>query len=308
MGYQQNKISYLSLTLMDQKERLSVFRININDKFKKQFLGVRRYMTKKVKRMENGLSYVKKPKSYSDVNKNSRKYSIGDILHQRYSNRPFQLIGFGNYNVQGLKNGKWVEQSENFQRFDVYVNYEGRYKNGRKVGQWDIKLENDYIFYKLVMELMMNKDLKTAFGSNQVIIIGNFNNLLQQQIQKRGHLLWRILKRQRNLKMGNLLQKLGGGLYSDSGVKNGYCIELYESFWSWNEVIYKFHNMYFYLSKFLSCGGTYDDQNLKNGNWDDQFDRFYRNQGYKILYCYLINGRNKLMQQQRKFENRTKNM
>lgn len=23
----------------------------------------------------------------------------------------------------------------------------------------------------------------------------------------------------------------GGGLYSDSGVKNGYCIELYESFW-----------------------------------------------------------------------------
>ncbi|CAD8182680.1 unnamed protein product [Paramecium pentaurelia] len=275
---------YLPQSQWMQKQRQSVFRINLNDKQKKQFLGVKRYMTKKVERMENGLSYViileETQIIYCGEYKNGRKYGIWDILHQRYSNRPFQLIGFGTYNVSGLKNGKWVEQSENFQRMIIFLKKcinifliailsgFGSYdEQGLKNGIW-LELSDNYWKFK-----------------REVTYYGKY-----QKDKKIGK--WEISFKNCN----NPFEMIGGGLYSDSGVKNGYWIEKYESFWSWNEVIYQglFQNgkqigrwdLQFRSSIKNDGGGTYDDQNLKNGSWVDQFERFYMNQGYKVLYCH----------------------
>ncbi|CAD8072407.1 unnamed protein product [Paramecium primaurelia] len=54
-----------------------------------------------------------------------------------------QIIGGGSYNEQGQRNGKWIELSEGFYNYSQ-ITYKGEYKNGKKVGNWDIFWQKDF--------------------------------------------------------------------------------------------------------------------------------------------------------------------
>ncbi|CAD8100615.1 unnamed protein product [Paramecium primaurelia] len=52
------------------------------------------------------------------------------------------IIGGGTYNEAGVKVGKWVDLNAKF--WDAkQLTYSGEYKNGKKVGQWDIEYRQD---------------------------------------------------------------------------------------------------------------------------------------------------------------------
>ncbi|CAD8123720.1 unnamed protein product [Paramecium sonneborni] len=54
------------------------------------------------------------------------------------------IIDGGLYNEQGQRNGKWTELSDKFWDCSQII-YHGEYKNGNKVGRWDIYFENKLI-------------------------------------------------------------------------------------------------------------------------------------------------------------------
>ncbi|CAD8198006.1 unnamed protein product [Paramecium octaurelia] len=56
---------------------------------------------------------------------------------ERGENKVFEKIGGGSYdeNVEGQKNGQWIDLSEDFYDRNQYI-YDGSYNNGRKVGIW----------------------------------------------------------------------------------------------------------------------------------------------------------------------------
>ncbi|CAD8215312.1 unnamed protein product [Paramecium octaurelia] len=55
-----------------------------------------------------------------------------------------QVIGGGDYNQEGKKNGQWIDLHENFNN-NCVVTYSGIYSNGVKQGRWDITYQNNVI-------------------------------------------------------------------------------------------------------------------------------------------------------------------
>ncbi|CAD8086050.1 unnamed protein product [Paramecium primaurelia] len=95
--------------------------------------------------------------------KNGKKISIWDILYRIYGKEHFKSIGFGSYDEGGNGNkiGKWIESSDEF-KWGQEVTYHGLYKNGKKVGRWDI-LAVDHTM-KEVMALKLESGLSQMMG------------------------------------------------------------------------------------------------------------------------------------------------
>ncbi|CAD8214783.1 unnamed protein product [Paramecium pentaurelia] len=63
-------------------------------------------------------------------------------------------IGEGSYNEFAVKNGKWIELSDTFWKYQSQVTLHGEYKKGTKVGQWDIyyqEVGNSIYMYQLIV-------------------------------------------------------------------------------------------------------------------------------------------------------------
>ncbi|CAD8198811.1 unnamed protein product [Paramecium pentaurelia] len=81
---------------------------------------------------------------YKGQYNNGKKVGIWDIQYRYDVDKPFITIGGGQYDEAGdqLKLGNWVDISDNF-NYDSQVTYKGQYKNGKKVGRWDIQYRYD---------------------------------------------------------------------------------------------------------------------------------------------------------------------
>ncbi|CAD8195692.1 unnamed protein product [Paramecium octaurelia] len=77
--------------------------------------------------------------TYNGQYKSGKKVGRWDIMFRDDSNYPFQLVGGGSYYLicEGFKLGKWIELSEGFDNHSQVI-YIGEYKNGKKVGRWDV--------------------------------------------------------------------------------------------------------------------------------------------------------------------------
>ncbi|CAD8042897.1 unnamed protein product [Paramecium primaurelia] len=71
--------------------------------------------------------------------KNGKKIGRWNIFFRKQFDDEYKLIGGGQYDTEGngIKSGEWVEQIENF-KWDSQVTYQGNYKNGKKIGRWNI--------------------------------------------------------------------------------------------------------------------------------------------------------------------------
>ncbi|CAD8116461.1 unnamed protein product [Paramecium primaurelia] len=70
--------------------------------------------------------------------KNGKKIGKWDIFCRNDKRKPFKQIGGGSYDIDGMKIGRWVDFSDEFY-METQVTYNGEYKNGKKIGKWDIK-------------------------------------------------------------------------------------------------------------------------------------------------------------------------
>ncbi|CAD8074312.1 unnamed protein product [Paramecium sonneborni] len=101
--------------------------------------------------LDEGFSNQKQVTYIGEYDKNGMKIGRWDIMYKwrdydGYQNKNYEKIGNGSYdNSQEIKIGKWVELWENFE-YGSQVIYMGEYNmNGMKVGRWDIMFSDSHI-------------------------------------------------------------------------------------------------------------------------------------------------------------------
>ncbi|CAK70801.1 unnamed protein product (macronuclear) [Paramecium tetraurelia] len=217
---------------------------------------------------KNGIWYVCSKKSikrdqmvtFVGEYDNGVKFGRWNIFFQSCFFYERQLIGGGDYNENGLKNGFWIDINENYNQLYRYVYfiiseyeilYTGLYDNGKKQGQWDIEF----------------KDGRFAPSHPKMYLA------IQNKFS-------------------------GGGVYDENEQKTGKWIELHEDFRNVCQVIlegeyvkgikqgkwitqfrlnlkHKFKIMQVAVQLF-SGGGNYDLQGRKIGKWIDMNDNFWK--------------------------------
>ncbi|CAD8156343.1 unnamed protein product [Paramecium pentaurelia] len=215
------------------------------------------------------------------------QYHKGKKLYKWDTFNQNQLIGGGQYNIEGKKQGKWIDIDENYSTSRSIL-YEGEYKNGRKVGTWSIL---KYICKEITLiigggtyddgEMKNGKwhELFDNYRENcQAIQIGSYMN---------GKIYgnWNYIYKHYN---SLNFHKIGGGQYDNNGKRDGVWLELYENFSENCQVILvgEYQNGYKqgrWNSFFRGCneytyktlgGGIYQEDGLKNGKWIEIHENF----------------------------------
>ncbi|CAD8159241.1 unnamed protein product [Paramecium pentaurelia] len=171
--------------------------------------------------------------TYDGEYKKGKKVGKWDILYYKQGSQTQELIGGGMYSYQGLRNGMWIELNDGFQDYSQ-VTHNGGYKNGNKVGRWDIFFkENRTETQQLIGGGFYNeqgqrngewRELNDGFENNsQVIFNGEYKN---------GYKIgrWDIFFKEEEKKTYELI---GGGLYYEvqgGSIKAGQWIELDDDF------------------------------------------------------------------------------
>ncbi|CAD8131374.1 unnamed protein product [Paramecium sonneborni] len=179
---------------------------------------------------------------------NDKKYGKWIYFHDN------QKISGGWYNENGQKNGKWNELSDGFMN-ESQVIYIGEYKNGKKIGIWNIlyRWNKNQPFKKIgegiydqIGQIKIGRWIESSddlFNRSQVLYFGQYK--VGQKVGK-----WDIYYAS---------EQIGGGLYDEEnyGNKIEIWIELRDGFWWDSKVIY--------------CGQYKNDK--KVGRWDVLFKR-----------------------------------
>ncbi|CAD8126698.1 unnamed protein product [Paramecium sonneborni] len=169
---------------------------------------------------------------------NGRKVGRWDILYQQEFSNDKSKIGGGLYNEggNGNKQGKWVEIWDKFS-VNSEVTYIGVYKNGKKVGNWEIwNCDEGYKITKIGGGLYNESGDESKQG-NWVEISEGFGYSAKttyhgryKEGQKFGR--WDIKYNQK---------QIGGGSYDEEGqgMKLGNWIEISDGFRSSSQIIYE---------------------------------------------------------------------
>ncbi|CAD8203039.1 unnamed protein product [Paramecium octaurelia] len=198
-----------------------------------------------------------------------------------------QEIGCGVYNLQGEKNGKWLELSNAFCE-NSKVSYIGEYYNGKKIGRWDIYFKyqgknnkiggGEYDQARKQRKIGQWIDISDGFfEDSQITFHGDYKNG-----KKFGK--WDIMF------TWNGQNKIGGGLYDQhgEGLKIGKWIDIYDQYQQNRQITYngeykngkkvsRWDIWFNYIGKSNKMGGgSYDEQGqeLKVGSWLELSDGF----------------------------------
>ncbi|CAD8129068.1 unnamed protein product [Paramecium sonneborni] len=261
----------------------------------------------------------KKQGLWKDIIKNfwsqAQAFEIGEYTNDQRKGIWKQIymdkeLGSGEYNNQGEKYGKWIELSEGFNQHSQVL-YNGEYKNGKKVGRWEI-------FYKGKYEKKFTKIGGGSYdegGSNKIgfwmkklfigggsqdegsIKIGRWVELSEEfyddsQVTNNGE-----YKNGKKVGMWDIVawgRKIGGGSYTEGdSTKIGSWIELSEGFKYNSQVTYKGEykcgrktgRWDLIFNGKLIGGGLYKEvegDSIKVGNWIEMNDQFWEN--FQVIY------------------------
>ncbi|CAD8118551.1 unnamed protein product [Paramecium sonneborni] len=209
-------------------------------------------------------------------------------------------IGGGDYNLQSMKQGKWIEIAENFSSF-CQVTYNGEYNlKSMKVGKWDIVVKGkqigggQYNQEERQIKIGKWKELDMGFSKDKQVIFDGEYNMKGIKVGQWNILAWG--------------KQIGGGSYDQNEKKIGRWVELDERFDSNKEVTqsgeYNINGMKVgkwdilykgrYDGKYQKIGGgSYGEAQVKIGKWIDLDENFefdkqityngeYNMQGLKI--------------------------
>ncbi|CAD8116155.1 unnamed protein product [Paramecium primaurelia] len=226
--------------------------------------------------------------SYDEEHGQAEVYESGYYLDdQRYGMWKYiydeELIDAGRYNFQGQKNGKWTQLSDRFCYYSK-IKYNGEYKNGKKVGLWNIWYQDEYRYInKLIGGGSYNGDgnkigkwieQSDGFqGFSQITYIGDYRN--DKKIGR-----WDIWFKQGD---GQIHDIIGGGSYDEDGNKIGKWVQLSEGFQEHSQIIYigeyrkgkKIGRWDIFELGEMIGGGSYDElDSIKIGKWIELSDFF----------------------------------
>ncbi|CAD8052093.1 unnamed protein product [Paramecium primaurelia] len=250
---------------------------------------------------------TKRQITYCGEYKNGQKVGLWNLFWNHVQKQ--ELIGGGCYEIKqgGLKNGKWIETSDNVDKFEQ-ITYNGVYKDGKKIGKWDIfwreLLEKDFhlIGGGSYNEIDLGKkegkwkELSLTFSKQcQIIFDGEYKN--NQRIGR-----WNTYFRRKE----EQFNQIGGGDYnSENGLKQGKWIDLFDNFRGESQVTYngeykngqRVGKWDIYFQETLGenqeqiGGGSYDltEGGIKNGIWIELSETF-QNQCQVIYQGEYQNG------------------
>ncbi|CAD8129292.1 unnamed protein product [Paramecium sonneborni] len=226
--------------------------------------------------------------TYRGKYNNGVKFGRWDTYYQIDFFDEAKLIGGGEYNKQGEKNGSWIEIHEkDFSTCDLY--FLGKYNHGKKQGKWETQFKNltdDIEFYIIGGGSYDENELKTGLW---IEIYENFNDISQiilegEYIQgrKQGNQTTKF-----RLNQNHKFIIIGGGDYDNHGRKIGKWKDIIDNFSIENQVIEtgeyengkrkgKWITKYRYKIKetFIKFGEGIYDQEVKNGRWVEPFKNF----------------------------------
>ncbi|CAD8155987.1 unnamed protein product [Paramecium octaurelia] len=258
--------------------RIGKWQIIIND----ELVGAKFYD-------QNGLQQGKQTELLQDLTKEFFIIQEGEYLDGKRVGQWLivleekTIVGGGFYDTDGLKTGKWVEIQQKMN--EIPINFEGEYIRGKRVGNWNLKQNQNSIGGGTFNEY----GEKTGrfielykFTHQNFIWKGEYNNG-----RKCGN--WQILFR------GNAI---GGGTYDENGLKDGKWIDMQEDFSEFNQIInvteYKNGQIIRQLETQLwgkmIAGGFYDLDNHKTGKWIELGERYNGVSHVKNIGNY-INGK-----------------
>ncbi|CAD8121063.1 unnamed protein product [Paramecium sonneborni] len=163
--------------------------------------------------------------SYVGEYKFGKKQGEWEIYYQKkYGNRSKDKIGGGFYNELGLKEGKWMDLNNKFYCLNQII-YNGEYKKGKKVGNWDInyRMYGRENFDKIHSGLYNNQNLKHDYWIEESDIFNDDNQVKYKGQYLNGRKIgrWDII---------NNNELIGGGNFDHSNLKTGKWIELSDDF------------------------------------------------------------------------------
>ncbi|CAD8194456.1 unnamed protein product [Paramecium octaurelia] len=176
---------------------------------------------------------------YNGQYQNGKKVGRWDVSYRKVyeDNNQNEQLGGGSYSKEGdgIKVGNWVEPSDGFYE-NSQVTYSGEYKDGRKIGRWEIWYRIDKKFEKIAggsysetgdgIKIGKWVELSDGFYDNsQITYNGEY---IKGKKHGRWDIMWKLYK--------NSIQ-IGGGSYEE-GIKIGNWIELSDQFDNWNQIIY----------------------------------------------------------------------
>ncbi|CAD8085729.1 unnamed protein product [Paramecium primaurelia] len=175
---------------------------------------------------------------YEGIYSNGKKNQIWDIKFRNISSE-FVVIGGGQYDSKGIKQGEWKELHPNFS-FQTQIFYKGIYINGKKSGEWEIKLKQDE---KNLMALGGGLYDENQLKNGQWIdLYENFKNHCQVRYKgeyykgkKQG--TWQIKFRESTLSKIEI--EIGNGDYDENGIKTGEWVELDDQFEDMEQIRYQ---------------------------------------------------------------------
>ncbi|CAD8120004.1 unnamed protein product [Paramecium sonneborni] len=237
---------------------------------------------------ENGIKqgmWIELEKNEQNVGEyfDGKKVGMWDIIFRN------SITGGGYYNEQGQKQGKWMELYENYNSY-CQVIYIGDYENGIRNRKWktifDKKLIGEGCYNNQGMKCGLWVDLHENFDYFcQIVNVGKYEN-----DQKYGE--WKSIQ-------CNINAMIGGGIYDENGMKNGYWIDLYENYQDECQIVFvgeykngfkfgKWKTKYKNQNKNEEIGGgSYENHGIKEGQWIDIHNNF--NSYFQIIYVGQYN-------------------
>ncbi|CAD8131095.1 unnamed protein product [Paramecium sonneborni] len=227
--------------------------------------------------------------------RNNIKFGRWNINYREYGMKNFEIVGWGQFENDGLKNGKWIELSENF--WDLcQIIYIGEYQNDIKIGLWDINVRRSFSeqFKKIGQGLFDEQGLKNGYWTEINHNFNRFSQITQNGEYQHGNRIgrWRIYYRRDYNESLEIMQKLGKNNFQRRWIiqqlrfkdwlldRTGQSIlhnGLKYGIW---EIKHRREQQNFEKIG----GGLYDEKGRKNGEWIDLIDDFYSNISYSGIY------------------------
>ncbi|CAD8194517.1 unnamed protein product [Paramecium pentaurelia] len=217
---------------------------------------------------ENGIKkgmWIELDQNDSEVGEyiNGKKVGMWDIIFRN------SITGGGQYNEQGEKQGKWMELNENYNNY-CQVIYVGEYERGIRNSKWKTIFEKKMIGEGQYNSLGMKQGLWVDLYDNfdyfcQVVHVGKY-------LDNQRYGQWQTVQL-------NMDMIIGGGLYDENGMKNGYWIDLFENYQDVCQIVYigQYKNGLKYGKWITQAnnqynaqeigGGCYDNDGQKQGKW-----------------------------------------
>ncbi|CAD8190279.1 unnamed protein product [Paramecium pentaurelia] len=244
---------------------------------------------------------------------NAKAYEFGEYINNKRVGTWKQFyqdkqLGVGNYNEQGQRDGKWTQLSDYFFNQKQVID-EGEYKNGKKVGLWNIYYENLLIGGGLYDYERRGESLgQTKIGKWIELSVGfyDWSQVTYEGQYKNGKRFgrWNIWFK-KNYGDKNI-ELIGGGLYDCEqqndglgALKIGTWIELSDGFYCNNQITYsgvykkgfKVGRWDTFNQKNYIGGGVYEQKLEYDGICTNKVGRWIElNDGFSCLGQVIYNG------------------